>query len=283
MELALSDDQVQILDAIDTLAKPFATVRIHDISFALTSETLDAELAEGGFLDVAAMEELGAETAALVVERLARQFGIEHGADERGSSRFDGKGQPRPLCLVEEGAVGRAVRYLKPGATVVIVGEGGVRSFAATAQYVAESQDESIFAYPMAILKALPGEADMRQYNVPAAEVLTQWRVGLAAEASGLMAAPPPRRGAGADQRRLLDDDEGRREPRSRRCRAGRAPRPGSGAAGDLRLPPVPRRHGHDPGAPAAPVDLPAQGSDQRTRRARGECRGRGGGDLGVG
>jgi hypothetical protein len=189
MELALSDDQVQILDAIDTLAKPFATVRIHDISFALTSETLDAELAEGGFLDVAAMEELGAETAALVVERLARlPFAVEAAASALIRPMLDSE-LPRPLCLVEEGAVGRAVRYLKPGATVVIVGEGGVRSFAATAQYVAESQDESIFAYPMAILKALPGEADMRQYNVPAAEVLTQWRVGLAAEASGLMAA----------------------------------------------------------------------------------------------
>ena len=54
MELALSDDQVQILDAIDTLAKPYASVPIHDISFALTSAELDRELAEGGFLDVAA-------------------------------------------------------------------------------------------------------------------------------------------------------------------------------------------------------------------------------------
>jgi alkylation response protein AidB-like acyl-CoA dehydrogenase len=59
----------------------------------------------------------------------------------------------------------------------------------ATVDHVAEAHDESIFAYPMAVLKALPAEADLRQYNVSAEQVLTQWRIGLAAEASGLMAA----------------------------------------------------------------------------------------------
>jgi len=189
MELALSDDQVQILDAIDTLAKPYASVPIHDISFALTSAELDRELAEGGFLDVAAMEELGLETAALVVERLARlPFAVEAAASALVRPLLDPE-LPRPLCLIEEGAVGRAVRYLAPGATVVMVGEKGVRSFTATAEHIAAVHDESIFAYPMAVLKALPAEAEMRQYNVPASEVLAQWRIGMSAEASGLMAA----------------------------------------------------------------------------------------------
>ena len=189
MELALSEDQVQILDAIDTLAKPYAAVPIHDISFALTSDELDRELAEGGFLDVAAMDELGRETAALVVERLARlPFAVEAAASALVRPLLDAE-LPRPLCLVEEGAVGRAVRYLKPGATVVIVGAGGVRSFTACADHVAAALDESIFAYPMTVLKALPGEGEMQQHDVPAEQVLTQWRIGLAAEASGLMAA----------------------------------------------------------------------------------------------
>ena len=189
MELALSEDQVQILDAIDTLAKPYATVPIHDISFALTSEELDRELAEGGFLDVAAMAELGPETAALVVERLARlPFAVEVAASALARPLLD-PDLPRPLCLVEEGAIGRAVRYLKPGATVVVIGAGGVRSFTATADHVASAHDKSIFAYPMAVLKALPAESVMLRYDVSAEQVLTQWRIGLAAEASGLMAA----------------------------------------------------------------------------------------------
>jgi hypothetical protein len=189
MELALSEDQVQILDAIDTLAKPYASVPIHDISFALTSAELDRDLAEGGFLDVAAMTELGPETGALVVERLARlPFAVEAAASALIRPLLDPE-LPRPLCLIEEGGVGRAVRYLSPGATVVIAGPSDVRSFVVTADHVAEAHDESIFAYPMAVLKALPAESAMRQYNVPASEVLVQWRIGLAAEASGLMAA----------------------------------------------------------------------------------------------
>ncbi len=189
MELALSDDQIQILDAIDTLAKPYASVPIHDISFALTSEELDRELAEGGFLDVAAMEELGPETAALVVERLARlPFAVEAAASALVRPLLDPE-LPRPLCLIQDGAVGRAVRFLKPGATVVYLCDGVVCSFTANTDHVVEAQDESIFAYPMAVLKALPSEIEMRKYNVSADEVLTQWRIGLAAEASGLMAA----------------------------------------------------------------------------------------------
>ena len=189
MELALSDDQVQILDAIDTLAKPYAAVPIHDISFALTSEALDRELADNGFLDVAAMDDLGPETAALVVERLARlPFAVEAGASALVRPMLDSD-LPRPLCLVSEYAVGRAVRFLKPGATVAIVGDAGVRSFTAGEDHVAKPHDESIFAYPMAVLTALPGEGEARRYNISGAEVLAQWRIGLAAEASGLMAA----------------------------------------------------------------------------------------------
>ena len=98
MELALSDDQVQILDAIDTLAKPYASVPIHDISFALTSAELTRELAEGGFLDVAAMEELGPETAALVVERLARlPFAVEAAASALVRPLLDSERPRGPL------------------------------------------------------------------------------------------------------------------------------------------------------------------------------------------
>ena len=79
----------QILDFIDSLTRPYASVPMHDISFALTSDALDGELAEGGFLDVAAMPELGPVTAALVVER---QRGLQ--------TRF------APLLLLDEASAG---------------------------------------------------------------------------------------------------------------------------------------------------------------------------------
>ena len=42
---ASNDDQRQVLDAIDGLARPYASVPVHDVSFALTSDELDAEIA----------------------------------------------------------------------------------------------------------------------------------------------------------------------------------------------------------------------------------------------
>jgi hypothetical protein len=187
MHLALNEDQTQILDFVDGLTKPYATVPMHDISFALTSDALDAELVEGGFLDVMAIEELGAVTAALVVERLARlPFAVEAAASSLVRPLIDPE-MPRPLCLVEEGKLRKPVRFLKPGATVVVVGASGVRSFTATAEHVRAAGDEVLYGYPVAYLTGVPGDA--RAHEVATGEVLRAWRVALAAEAAGLLGA----------------------------------------------------------------------------------------------
>lgn len=187
MELSLNQDQTQILDFIDSLTRPYATVPMHDISFALTSDALDSELVEGGFLDVMAMEELGPVTAALVVERLARlPFAVEAGASALVRPLLAPE-LPRPLCLVEEGQLRKPVRFLKPGATVVVVGEGGVRSFTATEGLVRSAGDEVLYGYPVAYLTDIPAEA--RSYDIDPDALRTQWRTALAAEAAGLLAA----------------------------------------------------------------------------------------------
>jgi hypothetical protein len=187
MQLSLNEDQTQILDFIDTLSKPYASVPLHDTGFALTSDELDRELTEGGFLDVMAMPELGAVTAALVVEKLSRlPFALESAASALVRPIID-PDLPRPLCLVEEGQLRKPVRFLKPGATVVVVGSSGVRSFTATAETIRGAGDEVLYAYPMAYLTGLP--SDLRTHDVGADEVLRAWRVALAAEASGLLAA----------------------------------------------------------------------------------------------
>lgn len=187
MQLSLSEDQTQILDFIDSLTRPYATVPMHDISFALTSETLDAELVEGGFLDVMAMVELGAVTAALVVEKLARlPFAVEAGASALVRPLLD-PALPRPLCLVEEGQLRKPVRYLKPGATVVVVGKDSVRSFTATADLVRGAGEEVLYAYPLAYLTGIPAETN--KHDIAPETLLARWRTALAAEAAGLLAA----------------------------------------------------------------------------------------------
>ena len=187
MDLALNEDQRQILDFLDGLTRPYAAVPMHDTSLALTSDQLDAELAEGGFLDVLAMEDLGPVTAALVVERLSRlPFAVEAAASALLRPLLD-PDLPRPLCLIEEGRLHRPVRHLREGATVVLVGPDGVRSFTATAKHIRAVTDEPLFAYPMAYLSSIP--TDLRLHDLAAEEALRLWRVGLAAETAGLLVA----------------------------------------------------------------------------------------------
>ena len=186
MDLSFSDDQTQVLDAIDSLVRPYASVPLHDAGFLLTNEALDAELEQSGFFEVMGIDELGPVTAALVVERLARlPFALEAAASALVRPLVDA-GLPRPLCLVEEGKLHAPVRFLRPGATVVVVGALGVRSFTAGEEMIRSAGDEVLFAYPMAYLAGLPETLTL--HDVSAERVLTQWRVALAAEAAGLLA-----------------------------------------------------------------------------------------------
>ncbi|MBU6266244.1 MAG: acyl-CoA dehydrogenase [Sphingomonadales bacterium] len=186
MDLSVSEDQTQVLDAIDSLTRPYASVPVHDVSFALTNDALDVEIATSGFYDVLAIAELGPVTAAMVVERLGRlPFALEAGASSLVRPLVD-VDLPRPWCLVEEGNLDTPVRFLKPGATVLVVSGSGVRSFTAGAEHIRSAGDEVLFAYPMAYLTGLPD--GMTSHDVPAETVLAAWRTAVAAEAAGLLA-----------------------------------------------------------------------------------------------
>lgn len=186
MDLSLTDDQVAILDALSALAKPYGGAASHEVGFALTSDALDRELADNGFLDVAFDPELGAVTAALIVTALAK---MPHAVEAAASALVRpllGDDLPRPLCLVEEGRTGRPLRFLKAEATVVVVGASEVSSFVATDAQV-RAEPEALYAYPMGTLLALPQARTVHPVSVE--DLHIRWRVGLAAEAAGLLAA----------------------------------------------------------------------------------------------
>jgi alkylation response protein AidB-like acyl-CoA dehydrogenase len=187
MDLALTDDQIAILDAIDSLAKPFAAAPLHDAGFTLTSDPLDRALIEGGFLDVAFDPDLGAVTAALIVERLARlPYAIE-AASSALVRPLLGDDLPQPLCLVEAGRLTRPIRFLKPDASVVMIGHDGVTSFTAAPDQV--RTEDALFGYPMGTLLVDPTTIETTRHDVSPEDVKTRWRVALAAEAAGLLAA----------------------------------------------------------------------------------------------
>ena len=185
MELALNSDQIAILDALDALAKPYSEVPIGDHSCALTSERFDRELANGGFLDVGFDPDLGAVTAALIAERLARLPFTTESANSALLRPVLGDGVTGPICLVEAGRRAPLVRFLREGATVVVVGAGEVSCFTATAAQV-RAEPEALYGYPVGTLLSAEGATKI---DVPTAEVRTRWRAALAAEAAGLLAA----------------------------------------------------------------------------------------------
>jgi Acyl-CoA dehydrogenase, C-terminal domain len=184
MDLALNPDQIAILDALDSLAKPYAAVPLHETGFSLTDANLDRELLAGGFLDVAFDPDLGVGSAAVIVERLARLPQATEAALSAIVRPLLGE-VGGTLCVIEEDRSGRPVRYLKEGATVVVVGEQ-VTSFVASAVQV-RAETEALYGYPVATLLAVPTERTI--HNVSPDELRTRWRVALAAEAAGLLAA----------------------------------------------------------------------------------------------
>ena len=184
MDLSLTDDHRAILDALDSLAKPYETVPIGDHSFALTSDVLDRELVEGGFLDVAFDPDLGVVAAALIVERLARLPFTTEAAMSALVRPLLGERLMGSICLTERNSH-RPIRFLRDGAMVVVVGEGKVQSFTVSAtQFRAEP--DALYGYPMGtLLEATPTNT----HDVSPADIRTRWRVALAAEAAGLLAA----------------------------------------------------------------------------------------------
>lgn len=185
MDLSLNVDQAAILDALDSLAKPYASLALHETGFALTDANLNRDLAQGGFLDVGFDPDLGIGSAAVIVERLARLPQATEAALAAIVRPLLGDAVGAPLCMVEEERTSRPLRYLREGATVVVVGEQ-VTSFVASADHV-RAEPEALYGYPVATLLEVPIERTA--HSVSPDELRTRWRIALAAEAAGLLAA----------------------------------------------------------------------------------------------
>lgn len=185
MDLSLNPDQMAILDALDSLAKPYASLSLHDTGFALIDAGLDRELADGGFLDVAFDPDLGIGSAAIIVERLARLPQAIEAALSAIVRPLLGDGIGSSLCIIDEGNVRRPLRFLREGATVVVVGDT-ITSFTASADQV-RAEPEALYGYPVATLLWIP--AERTAHDVTVEDFRTHWRIAIAAEAAGLLAA----------------------------------------------------------------------------------------------
>lgn len=185
MDLSLTADQQAILDALDALSRRFEQAPVHDAPLAATSAELDTEIARAGFLDVACDPELGTLTAALVVERLAR---LPFATEAAASAFFRPCVPPGdgPLAVIHGTATLRMVRFLAPGARVLVIEPARVSIFSVATE-ACVPEPEALYAYPMGKLTAVA--ADRQSCDLEPGEALVRWQTAVAAEVSGLLAA----------------------------------------------------------------------------------------------
>jgi len=182
MDLRLTSDQESLSTAIDKLALQFEAKPTEFHGFALFGEELERELDDGQYFDIAAIPELGAVSAAIAVERLAKlPFTSEFALSMLVRPQFGGE-WPRPIAVVEKGRPGRFVAIAK---TLLVIDGDNVGIAHPTADEV--EAVESLYAYPMGRVKGNPKVTPLSADD--AANVRKWLRVALAAEASGLLQA----------------------------------------------------------------------------------------------
>lgn len=182
MDFMPTDDQAAVADAIERLARQFASTPTDFDGFALHSAELEEELVNGQYFDIAAFPEMGPVTAALAVSRLAQSpYAVEVALSMLVRTQL-GEDLPRPFAVVERGRPGR---FVHGAATLLLIDESGmslVHPAAGETRAV-----ESLYAYPMG---EYTGSDTGRALSPAECATAQTWlRVACAAEIAGLMQA----------------------------------------------------------------------------------------------
>ncbi len=191
MDLTLNEDQLAVAGAIDKLAEQFASSPVDFHGFALVSETLQQELEEGGYFDIAAVPEMGPLSAAAAIYRLAQlPYTAEVALSMLVGPVLAELALPveiqRPFTVIENQRPGRFAATAK---TLIFVdGEKvGVASTDQPDQKLAEPLPDSLYAYPMARIPETPNIHWLNDSD--AGRVQAALRVAAAAEMAGLIQA----------------------------------------------------------------------------------------------
>lgn len=184
MNFGLTEDQASVLNEVERLLSGLPLQAHTEPVVAPYSDTLDAALAESGFLDIAREEGFSALDATLLTERLARsQHIVEVGASALVASALGLPAGVRPVAMVA-GDPTQPARFL-PKASILVV-DLGDHALAINVDPARVQPVDSLFAYPYGKLDSLDG-LQVREI----ADVTTlrrRWRIAIAAEAAGCMA-----------------------------------------------------------------------------------------------
>lgn len=183
MKFALTPDQAGLLDGLEGLLASEAPPSPTHASTVEHAHALEATLADAGFLDVALEPDYGLLGAALVVERLARLPQVmECAASALVAPALGLDHARRPLALGS--APDRPARFLGHAPLLAVENGSEARLFAVEPDRVRPV--ETLFAYPYG-----QAEADgLTLLGAVDADLLRRrWRLALAVEAAGCMAA----------------------------------------------------------------------------------------------
>lgn len=181
MDLSPSQEQALLQDSTDRLLARHRGASLHQDAVHY-SPSLQQELAQGGYLAVASQEGFGPLDAALMVERVARApMSVEIAASALVGPLL-GASLDGPLALCE--GLGKPTRYLPVARHACIETAAGL-VLAQIARDEVEAID-SVVAYPMGVLRALPASAVVLG-PAAAEQVRNAWRIAIASEAAGLM------------------------------------------------------------------------------------------------
>jgi alkylation response protein AidB-like acyl-CoA dehydrogenase len=185
MNYALTEDQASILAGLDQLLAAHAPAAPTKPLYTYYSAELDRAIAEAGYLGIAREPGFGVLEGALITERLARlPWAVEAATSAIIAPLFPMTADVRPIALLA-GDLSRPARFM-PVAKLLLVDCGDdaliIHLDPANVEPV-----ETLMAYPYGRLKSIKDLDVERMAN--GAALRRRWRIALAAEAAGCMAA----------------------------------------------------------------------------------------------
>lgn len=185
MNFGLTEDQASVLSGLDQLLGGQNTdPPITPVVYSYATD-LDAALVESGFLDITREDGFGPLEAALIVERLARLPHVVEAAATALIAPVAGLPAGTHPVAVVSGDATKAARFL-PMAKVLLVDRGD-DAMAITVDPANVEPVDSLLAYPYGRLKSTKGLEQKPVKDLAAFR--RRWRIALAAEAAGCMAA----------------------------------------------------------------------------------------------
>lgn len=176
-----SDDQQMLMTAFDGLLEKYRQPPQGAHGYVAYSTDFQTELVDSGFVDIVSQEGFGILDGALLVEAAAACApSVEIAASLLiGPLLSDRSG---PFSIVD--GFEKPARFLRQAATAIVFVDGKV--WVGTPADKALRHVDSVVAYPLAALTALPDDAVLIDPSLADA-IRRRAMIGLAAEASGLM------------------------------------------------------------------------------------------------